>query len=1046
MKRFSRNLLAVILAVLLLMSALPLTAFAEESKPTPTSGPTENVSIFGGARAGVYDTATRQNFNVVYYDYTNGGLKINNSAVSGMTYDKAANTLTVENVHQRDNELFIWYMGDDFKLNVKGENEFGVIFVYNGFDFHSTSLNIVGDGTLTVNEQRRNDIAIQMVANGAHSLMHLDIADTVTVHLYSAEGEEGEDPNPVAALSSTRITTAEGGAITIGGVAIPEAQGKQIIVEEPDYVPALIVDRSDREVVQGTMVTPKSTTDAEGKYALSVMDGVIYLVSRYMYVDELGMWVVDQDFSDKGFIGRRYSKEEFEEQYDYVYGMAPTQVAFMDTYQYENRGWSAAKLTRADEPGAVYAGEVDWEDDFDDPHGFTVYRVVWSDADEIYFKDDSYTPKYIARSELEAEGFTLPTEDIERRNELTVWSSDDPEDDDRWEMTCEVIRRKSAPDDLYVQIGTYSSSSGETGISIQKVHFDPETEEFYILYADFSSAEYMTVSDAELESGEEFYYDIENVTRPIEIRYINASYSFDEYAEKGVLLSKKDDPDNVYAYKQWTHYSGGSGSTVYAVIRLESRNGHYFEDEDFEEQEFYDLSDLEWMGYEIVESYQPLDYKTKGSVDRLELPLYTDNDGNRYYADYNDNVYSFTESDLFQIGSEKYYWGVPEYTLSMDDLNDTVHEVVTDNYSYLIPGTEYHHTGGQGEYTEYALWVNGEQFNSDRLMIPCGKGSAVYDPARNTLTLHNAEITKGAEKDWTYSGVLSQMANLTVIISGDCTISETGGDGIGTYNSESYQIGDVIYPAPYDLTITGDGTLTITESTPIYGYGLYCTGNLSIEGVKLHINSAAAGIWASDLKMKQVEADIHTSSWYSGIVINRGSFAFDDSTVTAQSAEGAALLLGNDQDNSVLTVEGGELDLRGKLGVQGVVDQCSVVVNSGTLRVEGENAAFDETYLADNAKYIVMGEGVSVVSGDIFGKAVVISSASLLGDVDGSGDVMIVDATYIQRHIVGVPIPFTLNETVADTDGDGAVTIVDATYIQRWLANLTSNDNIGKPI
>ena len=45
MKRFSRNLLAVILAVLLLASALPLTAFAAEEKPTPTSGPTENVFI-----------------------------------------------------------------------------------------------------------------------------------------------------------------------------------------------------------------------------------------------------------------------------------------------------------------------------------------------------------------------------------------------------------------------------------------------------------------------------------------------------------------------------------------------------------------------------------------------------------------------------------------------------------------------------------------------------------------------------------------------------------------------------------------------------------------------------------------------------------------------------------------------------------------------------------------------------------------------------------------------------------------------------------------
>ena len=71
---------------------------------------------------------------------------------------------------------------------------------------------------------------------------------------------------------------------------------------------------------------------------------------------------------------------------------------------------------------------------------------------------------------------------------------------------------------------------------------------------------------------------------------------------------------------------------------------------------------------------------------------------------------------------------------------------------------------------------------------------------------------------------------------------------------------------------------------------------------------------------------------------------------------------------------------------------------------------------------------------------------SMHGDVDDDGAIMIVDATYIQRHIAGIPIPFTLNETVADTDGDGSITVMDATYIQRWLANLKSNDNIGKPI
>ena len=69
----------------------------------------------------------------------------------------------------------------------------------------------------------------------------------------------------------------------------------------------------------------------------------------------------------------------------------------------------------------------------------------------------------------------------------------------------------------------------------------------------------------------------------------------------------------------------------------------------------------------------------------------------------------------------------------------------------------------------------------------------------------------------------------------------------------------------------------------------------------------------------------------------------------------------------------------------------------------------------------------------------------LLGDVDGDGEVTIIDATCIQRHLASIPT-FAYIESAADTDGDGEVTIIDATYIQRWLANLQSNDKIGKPL
>ena len=69
-----------------------------------------------------------------------------------------------------------------------------------------------------------------------------------------------------------------------------------------------------------------------------------------------------------------------------------------------------------------------------------------------------------------------------------------------------------------------------------------------------------------------------------------------------------------------------------------------------------------------------------------------------------------------------------------------------------------------------------------------------------------------------------------------------------------------------------------------------------------------------------------------------------------------------------------------------------------------------------------------------------------LGDVDGDGEVTIIDATYIQRKLANLAIPFEMNDSIANTDSDGSVTIIDATYIQRWLASLPSNDNIGKPI
>ena len=71
-------------------------------------------------------------------------------------------------------------------------------------------------------------------------------------------------------------------------------------------------------------------------------------------------------------------------------------------------------------------------------------------------------------------------------------------------------------------------------------------------------------------------------------------------------------------------------------------------------------------------------------------------------------------------------------------------------------------------------------------------------------------------------------------------------------------------------------------------------------------------------------------------------------------------------------------------------------------------------------------------------------TSAVLGDVDGDGQVTIVDATFIQRRLAGIKIPFVFVDAVADTDLDTQVTIVDATFIQRYLAGIRTNDKIGK--
>ncbi|MBQ9680264.1 MAG: dockerin type I repeat-containing protein [Ruminococcus sp.] len=82
----------------------------------------------------------------------------------------------------------------------------------------------------------------------------------------------------------------------------------------------------------------------------------------------------------------------------------------------------------------------------------------------------------------------------------------------------------------------------------------------------------------------------------------------------------------------------------------------------------------------------------------------------------------------------------------------------------------------------------------------------------------------------------------------------------------------------------------------------------------------------------------------------------------------------------------------------------------------------------------------------VMGVALSVSAASsyIRGDVDGNGEVEIIDATLIQRKL-GFLEPAVFDERAADVDGDG-VDIKDVTWIQRHLAGSEDPYHIGETV
>ena len=158
----------------------------------------------------------------------------------------------------------------------------------------------------------------------------------------------------------------------------------------------------------------------------------------------------------------------------------------------------------------------------------------------------------------------------------------------------------------------------------------------------------------------------------------------------------------------------------------------------------------------------------------------------------------------------------------------------------MLPATAFADT------TQYDLFVNGEQFTSEKLTIECGEGAATYDPATQTLALNNASITNTAD----YGGIHSKLT-------GDLTITLQGSNSITLDDNMGIM-------AAGNVEIQGPGSLAIKVAGENMD-GMSVIGGVSVRGTNLVINAPGGVGIASDGTVSIDNAQVTSTALHAGI-------------------------------------------------------------------------------------------------------------------------------------------------------------------------------------
>ena len=258
----------------------------------------------------------------------------------------------------------------------------------------------------------------------------------------------------------------------------------------------------------------------------------------------------------------------------------------------------------------------------------------------------------------------------------------------------------------------------------------------------------------------------------------------------------------------------------------------------------------------------------------------------------------------------------------------------------------------------YDLYVDGEQFTSEKLSIACGEGTASYDPHTKTLTLHNATINKDIKANYGIKASIPDTLKIRLTGANTITRTDTGG-GAGIHSDNAVEI-------------IGDGTLTINVQGDTYD-GIYVGADLKIsDKATVEINSKG-GLGISGEGIVEIDdAIVDSTGKYAGIdayelKITNGA----DVTLmaTADNCNGAFIRKDNEGNGGNIELIASKVKATsyypglyagGKLTVNGGEVKCTSTANSA-IWTQGDILIKGGAKVMTEGKYPMGGNGTFTV-------------------------------------------------------------------------------------